>query len=82
MVEVQVKGESRAGWKRLPREKDLGTAEAICKPLLGAKRGGSWVDGQNVTTSGKKKGKGAVAMEGVEVVGGSAEAVQQPRRTQ
>ena len=82
MVEVQVKGESRAGWKWLPREKDLGTAEAICKPLLGAKRGGSWVDGQNVTTSGKKKGKGAVEMEGVEVVGGSAEAVQQPRRTQ
>lgn len=82
MVEVQVQGESRAGWKRLPREKESGTAEALFMPLLGAKRGGSWVDGQNGHTSGKKKGRGAVAMEGVEVDGGSAEAVQQPRRTQ
>ncbi|GMY20057.1 hypothetical protein FCV25MIE_15296 [Fagus crenata] len=69
-------------WKRLPREKDSGTVEAVVMPLLGAKRGGNWIDGQNASTSGKKKGRGAVAMEGVEVVGGSAEAVQQPRRTQ
>ncbi len=50
--------------------------------LLGAKRASSWFDVQIVDMNGKKKGRRAAAMEGIEVVGGSAKAIQQPRRTQ
>ncbi|GMY12466.1 hypothetical protein FCV25MIE_07705 [Fagus crenata] len=82
MFEVNLQGESHVGWKRLPHEKDTATTDGVTLSLLGTKRVGSWPDLQTAGTNGKKKGKVAEAMEGVEVVGGSAEAVQQPRRTQ
>ena len=82
MFDVNVQGESRAGWKRLPHDKDDVTTTGVTMSLLGMKRAGSWLDLQTAGMNEKKKGRGAAAMEGVEVVGGSAEAVQQPRRTQ
>ena len=82
MVEVHVHGESRTGWKRFPHDKDNVTAEGVTMSLFGIKRAGSRLDGKSAGTKAQKKGKGAVAMEGVEVVGESAEAIQQPRRTQ
>ena len=81
MFEVNVQGESHARWKRLPHDKDSATTDGVTLPLLGTKRAGSWIDLQTAGMNEKKKGRGAAAMESVEVVGGSAEAVQQPRRT-
>ena len=82
MFDVNVQGESRARWKRLPHDKDDVTTTGVIMSLLGMKRAGSWLDLQTADMNEKKKGRGAAAMEGVEVVGGSAEAIQQPRRTQ
>jgi hypothetical protein len=82
MVEVPVRGESRIGWKRFSCDKDSVTTEGVTMSLLGIKRAGSRLEGQFAGPKAQKKGRGAVAMEGVEVVGESAEAGQQPRRTQ
>jgi hypothetical protein len=82
MVEVPVQGESRTGWKRFPRDKENVTTEGVTMSLLGIKRAGSRLEGQFAGPKVQKKGREAVAMEGVEVVGDSAEAGQQPRRTQ
>ena len=49
--------------------------------LSGAKRAGDWVEVQSTRVHGKKKGRGLAVMEGIEVDGGLAEVVQQPRRT-
>ena len=82
MVEVPVQGESRTGWKRFPRDKENVITEGVTLSLLGIKRAGSRLEGQFAGPKAQKKGREAVAMEGVEVVGDSAEAGQQPRRTQ
>ena len=82
MVEVPVQGESRTGWKRFPRDKENVITEGVTLSLLGIKRVGSRLEGQFVGPKAQKKGREAVAMEGVEVVGDLAEAGQQPRRTQ
>jgi hypothetical protein len=82
MVEVPVQGESRTGWKRFSRDKDSVTTEGVTMSLLGIKRAGSRLEGQFAGPKAQKKGRGVVAMEGVEVVGESVEAGQQPCRTQ
>ncbi|GMY21866.1 hypothetical protein FCV25MIE_17107 [Fagus crenata] len=82
MVEVPMQGESRTGWKRFPRGKENVTTDGVTMSLLGIKRAGNRLEGQLAGPKAQKKGREAVAMEGVVVVGDLAEAGQQPRRTQ
>lgn len=83
MQEVNVQGESHGAWKRFQRVHD--SASAACgfpSYLLEAKRAGNWSDFDLAGVYVQKKGREVVSMEGIEVVGDSAEAVHQPRRTQ
>ena len=82
MHEVKVHGESRGAWRRVPRAIDDITVAGGFTKLSGAKRACDSVEVQLTRVHGKKKGKGLAAMEGIEVDGGLAEAVQQPCRTQ
>ena len=82
MHEAKVQGETHGDWKRVPRVIATATGDGGLTKLAGVKRIGDWVEVQSLDVHGKKKGRGLAAMEGVEVVEGSAEAVQQPRRTQ
>ncbi len=82
MHEVKVQGESRGAWKRVSRVIHDTIVDGGFTKLSGAKRASDWVEVQSTRVHGKKKGRGLAAMEGIEVDGGLAEAVQQPRRTQ